>query len=65
MTETSEVPRLMSVSEVAKWLGVHPESVYRLIREHRLPGVVRWGRSVRVREDCLLKWLADHEVPSQ
>lgn len=65
MSDMENAPRLMTVSEVAKWLGVHQESVYRLIRERRLPGVVRFGRTVRVREDRLLEWLAEREVPSR
>lgn len=61
MSDVVDGPRLMKVSEVAEWLGVHQESVYRLIRERRLPGVVRIGRTVRIREDRLLEWLAERE----
>jgi excisionase family DNA binding protein len=50
--------RLVSVKEVANELGLSRWSTYRLIREGRLPGVVRAGqRRVFVRRDVLDAWL--------
>jgi excisionase family DNA binding protein len=45
----AESPRLRTVREVADTLGVHPETVRRLIHEGRL-GAVREGRALRVEQ---------------
>jgi len=47
---------LLTVEEVAALLRLHPDRVYRLIREHQLPAV-HLGRSVRVFKHVLLSWL--------
>jgi len=41
-------PTLLTVKEFAAVIRVHPLSVYRRIREHRQPGVVRLGRDIRI-----------------
>jgi excisionase family DNA binding protein len=43
--------------EVAALLRIHPDRVYRLIRERRLPAV-HLGRTVRVERQTLMAWLA-------
>ena len=49
-------PELLTAEEVTAILRIHPDRVYRLIREHRLPAV-HLGRTVRVFEHVLLTWL--------
>ena len=46
----TEHPRehLLTVQEFSDLTRVHPLSVYRLIREDKLPGVVRIGRHIRI-----------------
>ena len=45
-------PQLLTVPEVAKILRLSPRTVWRLIRDERLPAV-RIGRSVRVHPDAV------------
>jgi hypothetical protein len=42
------MPALLTVKEYADIIRVHPLSVYRRIREHRQPGVYRFGRDIRI-----------------
>jgi excisionase family DNA binding protein len=49
-------PELLTAEEVAAILRIHPDRVYRLIREHRLPAV-HLGRTVRVFRHILLSWM--------
>lgn len=39
---------LLTVQEFADLIRVHPMSIYRRIREHRQPGVLRFGRDIRI-----------------
>jgi hypothetical protein len=39
---------LLTVKEFADLTRVRPDSVYRRIRLHKQPGVVRFGREVRI-----------------
>ena len=45
--------RHLSVTEAARTLGVHPQTVYSLIWGGRLPGVIRVGRAIRIPESAL------------
>lgn len=40
--------QLLTVQEFAALVRVHPMSIYRRIREHRQPGVVKVGREYRI-----------------
>lgn len=44
---TAEHKTYMSVPEVAKYLGISPQTIYRLIRNNELPAL-KIGRTVRV-----------------
>jgi excisionase family DNA binding protein len=52
---------LVSVRDVATQLGVHPETIRRLIHDGRLEGV-RVGRLLRVRRSDLEQFLQVHRV---
>jgi excisionase family DNA binding protein len=54
-------PGLVSVREVADQLGVHPETVRRLIHDGRLDAV-RVGRVLRVHRDAVDHFLARQRV---
>lgn len=47
---------LLTAEEVAAILRIHPDRVYRLIRERRLPAV-HLGRTVRIFRYVLMEWL--------
>ena len=54
---------LYSVQEVATVLGVHPETVRRLIHQGRL-GAIRVGRLLRIPEDALAALLDGQKIRS-
>ena len=49
MTETE--PRDLTVSEFASAIGRHPETIRRLARQGRLPGVYKFGGMWMIRPD--------------
>lgn len=52
-SERGTMERHLSVTEAARTLGVHPQTVYQLIWGGRLPGVIRVGRAIRIPESAL------------
>ncbi len=56
---------LLLVGEVADLIRTTPKAIYSMIERGQLPGVVRLGRRVRVRQDDLLDWLRQKSTPSQ
>lgn len=53
-----DTDRLLSVSEVAAYIGVTPKTVYLWLRRGELPGQ-RAGWHWRVRQSVLEEWLAN------
>ena len=51
-------------TEVAELLRTSRKAIYTMIERAQLPGVVRIGRRVLVREDALLDWLRQKSTPS-
>jgi len=51
--------RILTVKETADLLKVKPQWVYRMMRSDGLPSI-RLGRQVRIDEDSLEEWLAEH-----
>jgi excisionase family DNA binding protein len=45
-------PALMTVTEIAAFLRTSTKAIYAMIERAQLPGVVRIGRRVLVREDA-------------
>lgn len=60
----SSSPSLLLVTEVAALLRTSPKAVYSMIERGCLPGIVRIGRRVLVRQDDLLEWLRQKSTPS-
>ena len=54
---------LYSVRDVARWLGVHPETIRRLIHDGRLEAV-RVGRVLRIGAPQLQRFLERQRVRS-
>ena len=57
--ETESSPGLLTIPQVAEYLGVCRAHVYKLIN-NGLP-VIRLGRLVRIHMTSLQRWLADQE----
>jgi excisionase family DNA binding protein len=57
------VPTLLTTDEVAATLRTSRKAIYAMI-ERQLPGIVRIGRRVLVRQDALLDWLRQKSTSS-
>ena len=55
---------LLTPTEVAVLLRTSRKAIYTMIERRQLPGIVRIGRRVLVREDSLLDWLRQKSTPS-
>jgi excisionase family DNA binding protein len=53
-------PRLLEVDDVADYLGVRTDWVYREVRAGRLPHI-RLGRAVRFRRESIEAWIDSRE----
>lgn len=62
VSTTQLSPDLLTVPLAAKRLGLHPDSLYRLIRERKFSPAVTIGRSVRVSVPKLERYLHGEEV---
>lgn len=51
---------MLTITEVAKRLGMHPVSVYRMVKEARLPAF-RIGRLLRFDRDDIENWVRMHK----
>lgn len=61
MSSSDQQPDLVSVRDVADQLGVHPETIRRLIHDGRLDAV-RVGRVLRVHREGVNQFLARQRV---
>ena len=52
--------QMLTITEVAKRLGMHPVSVYRMVKEARLPAF-RIGRLLRFDRDQIENWVRMHQ----
>lgn len=57
MTKAKQV---MTVKDVAEYLDVHPMTIYKYVRDGRIPAF-KIGDSWRVRRDSIQKWITDNE----
>lgn len=51
-----EIPPVMGVEEVAKFLGIGRNRTYDLVRAGQI-GALHFGRKIRIPRHCLLKYL--------
>ena len=51
-----KLPRLLTISEVAEYLGVTERHVRRLVAERRIP-FVKWGHLLRFDPDEIAAWI--------
>jgi excisionase family DNA binding protein len=64
LQKRDDVPALLTPDEVAASLRTSRKAIYAMIERGRLPGIVRIGRRVLVRQDALLDWLRQKSTPS-
>jgi excisionase family DNA binding protein len=58
------VSALLTSDEVAASLRTSRKAIYAMIERGQLPGIVRIGRRVLVRQDALADWLRQKSTPS-
>ena len=56
--------QVLTAEEVARYLRLHVKSIYRLVRERKMPGQKVGGRW-RFHSDALEKWLKDEKLQSK
>ena len=54
---------LLTTTEVAELLRTSRKAIYAMVERGQLPGIVRIGRRVLVREDALPDWLCQKSTP--
>jgi excisionase family DNA binding protein len=59
MTTPTDAPELLTPDDVAARLKLHPDTVRRLLRSGKIPGVKINARSWRVPTDKLAKWVEE------
>jgi excisionase family DNA binding protein len=60
----SRLPILLTPVEVAALLRTSRSAIYAMVERGQLPGVVRIGRRVLLREADLVEWLRQKSAPS-
>lgn len=58
------LPPALTVDEAARLLRVNRKTLYDAVRDGRIPGVIRMGRSIRIGRDALLGWLRGNGGPA-
>ena len=53
----SELPGVLTVTELATLLRVDRKTLYAAIERDEVPGVVRIGRTLRIDRDTVIRWL--------
>lgn len=53
--------RLLTIAEVAEWLGVTIRHVRRLVQERRIP-FIKWGHLLRFDPDEVEAWIRRHHI---
>ena len=62
LAHTAQVQsRMMTLEEVAKYLRVHPTTIYRLLRKHRIPAAFRVGGDWRFDLSSIDRWISEQE----
>ncbi len=57
-------PSVLTVDEAARLLRVNRKTLYDAVREGRVPGVIRLGRSIRIGRTALVTWLRGNGSPA-
>ena len=64
LVKQHDLPVLLDTAEVAEVLRTSKKAIYAMIERRQLPGIVRIGRRVLLREDALLDFLSQRSKSS-
>ncbi len=56
--------QVMTVKEIAEYMGVHPMTIYKYVQEGKIPAF-KIGASWRIRRDSIKKWMEESEHKNQ
>ena len=56
-----EFPQIMTIADVAEYLGLHELTVRRLAREGAIPAL-KLGRQWRIKRDLLEQWIENRSL---
>jgi len=56
-----QLPRLLTIEQVAEHLGVEVRHVRRLVAERRIP-YIKWGRLLRFAPDEIAEWIDNQKI---
>ena len=57
----TQVPKLLRVHEVAKQTGLAKWRIYQLLKCGKGPAHMKIGKTIRISEIALLKWIEERE----
>ena len=58
------MPRIMTVSEMAKYLRIGRNTAYELVKEEGFPAL-KFGRQIRIPTAALNQWVQEHSMSQQ
>ena len=53
-----------TVDEMAKYLGVHTSTIYRMLKKRELP-TIKVGRDWRFKKDSIAEWVKQQELDNK
>jgi excisionase family DNA binding protein len=56
--------KVLTVKQVSELLQVHRSTVYKLLKEGRIPAF-KIGSDWRFSTDLIMRWMAEHSLPSR
>ena len=63
-TRLTALPLFLTPGETADLLRTSRKAIYAMVERGQLPGIIRIGRRVLIREADLLDWLRQKSTPS-
>jgi len=60
----TKTKQIMTVREIAEYLGVHPMTIYKYVQDGKIPAF-KIGASWRIRRDSIKKWMDENEHKNQ
>lgn len=56
----AKAKQVMTVKDIAEYLDMHPMTIYKFVREGRIPAF-KVGTSWRIKRESIQRWIKEHE----